>query len=274
MHKGRIAVMFAGQGKPDRDVLAPSGVTRPDAASGAELGLRIFAASVEAYTHLLHSGVAPHVLIGHGFGEIAALVAAGAFSMSEGAEIVDARCSALAEAGSTRYSMAAIQASPEQIEKLLSLLRSDAVSVAAENSSHETVIVGPWPVVEAAADLAAAVNFAVVPLKCQGAPHQPLACERRAAMTSALRHIVQRPLHTPVFSPLKGRLYRDSDLLVDCLAQQLGERIRFAGAIAKLVRDGVSLVVECGPLRGLAENLDCDSVADTEFCRAWEQEVA
>ena len=201
-------------------------------------------------------------------------MAAGAFSLSEGAEIVAARCAALAHAATIRYGMAAIQASARQVETLLTLLHSDGVSVAAENSSHETVIVGPRSVVWAAADLAAAVNFAVAPLRCNGAPHRPLTAERRAAMTSTLGHIVQRPLHTPVFSPLRRRLYRGSDVLIECLAEQLGERIRFAAAITRLVRDGVSLVVECGPLRGLAENLDCRTVTDTELCRTWTQEVA
>jgi acyl transferase domain-containing protein len=266
--------MFAGQGKPDGSVFTPSASTESEIHQGTALALRIYRASIDAYTDLLSRGVTPHVLIGHGFGEIAALVAGGAFSVSEGAELVVARCCALAHPATMRYCMTAIHASPAQVEALLRLLPSAAVSVAAENSSHESVIVGPLQAVWAVADLAAAVNLPVVQLRSDGAPHRPLPDERTTAMASTVRHIVQRPLHTPVFSPLRGRLYCDSDGLIDCFAEQLRTRIRFADAIAMMVRDGVSLVIECGPLRGLADHLDCETVSDTEFCRALVREIA
>ncbi|MQA31687.1 MAG: acyltransferase domain-containing protein [Luteitalea sp.] len=284
MHANQIAVMFPGQGVLDAGVIERSSAAsaEPEPAPRSPSALRaagsaarepehpevpIYRASLAAYSRLQHAGVVPDVLIGHGFGEIAALVVAGAFSMSAGAEIVAARSGALGDAVAERYGMASIQGSRRQVSILLKLLETDGVSLAAENSSHESVIVGPPPALWAAADLAAALDIPFVLLKTNRAPHRRLMNETRATLTSALRHVVRRPLQYPVFSPLRGRPYCDSDDLIDCLAQQLVEPIRFADAVAHLVRDGLSLMVECGPLRGLASTLDCHAVADTAFCR-------
>jgi acyl transferase domain-containing protein len=234
----------------------------------------IYLASLAAYLRLEHAGVAPDVLIGHGFGEIAALVVAGAFSMSEGAEIVAARSQALAGAAAARFAMASIEGTRRQVRTLLTLLDAESVSIAAENSSHQSVIVGPPAALWAAADLAAALDISFSPLKTSRAAHHPLMKATRATITSTLQHIVPRRLQVPVFSPLRGRLYREGDDLIDCLAEQLVSPIRFADAVGQLTRDGLSLMIECGPLRGLASTLDCNAVADTVFCRKLHPTVA
>ncbi len=110
MHDDKIAVIFAGQGVlervPDR---APSRLAIParfathrrQAPAARQPGhpwaldSMIYKASIAAYRRLQDAGLQPHALVGHGFGEIAAVVAAGAFAVSEGAEIVSARWNAL-----------------------------------------------------------------------------------------------------------------------------------------------------------------------------------
>src|SRR5215470_8764743 len=62
----------------------------------AELAqLAIFGASVATHRVLVDLGAKPDLLVGHSFGEMAALVAAGAFSLTEGARLVCDRCEAL-----------------------------------------------------------------------------------------------------------------------------------------------------------------------------------
>ena len=62
--------------------------------------------------------------------------------------------------------------------------------------------------------------------------------------------------------------------LYGVLAEQLAAPIRFGDAVARLVAGGTSLIVECGPLRGLGASLDCRTIEDTTFCRMSAQEVA
>src|SRR5260370_28714003 len=71
------------------------------------LQLAIYGISVSMYRVLALQGLNPDVLVGHSFGEIAALVCAGSFSISLGAEIVIERTAALAKLATNGGDMAA-----------------------------------------------------------------------------------------------------------------------------------------------------------------------
>jgi [acyl-carrier-protein] S-malonyltransferase len=68
--------------------------------------------------------------------------------------------------------------------------------------------------------------------------------------------VTSKPPHTPVFSPILGRFYRDSDDLAECLALQLMLPVRFAEAVRQLSSEGIRTFTVCGPLRGLEECLE------------------
>ncbi len=163
--------------------------------------------------------------------------------------------------------MASVGMSPAEARTFAGMLHNRGVSVAVENSSRNSVIVGPAPALATAARLAATLGVSFTPLRATHAPHCALQGEAPALMRRQLEHVVQRRIHVPVFSPLRGRFYRDSDDLIGCLAEQLGAPIRFADAVARLLDEGITTVVECGPLRGLAATLDCHAVPDAELCR-------
>ena len=56
-----------------------------------------------------------------------------------------------------------------------------------------------------------------------------------------------------MYSPLRRRLYRDSDDLIAGLGEQLAVQIGFFDAMAQIACDAETLVIECGPLHGLAD---------------------
>jgi acyl transferase domain-containing protein len=227
--------------------------------------LNIYAASLAAFERLTGSGAVPHALVGHGFGEIEALVAAGAVTVDEGAQIVAARHAALT--GSRwRYTLASIRASSSKVASFLELLEDPQVSIAVENSSRHTVIVGPEWTIARAADMARQLGLVLTKLKTVVAPHGPHMKGAAAQMADRLRHLSPRELRIPVYSPLRRRFFLDGDDLIGAVAEQLTEPLRFADAVRQLAGE-VSLFVECGPLRGLAGTLDCASIADTEFDR-------
>jgi acyl transferase domain-containing protein len=232
----------------------------------ARLELSIYAASIAAFQRLSRQGAEPRALVGHGFGEIAALVSAGGFTVAEGAEIVAARHLAI-RSSSRRYALASLQASASRVALFLELLQDGQVSIAAENSSRHTVIVGPERAIAGAAALASQLGLPLERLKTIGAPHCAHLKAAAAQMIDRLRHITPRSLRLPVYSPLRSRFFEDSDDLAACIAQQLVEPLRFADAVRHLATGERWLFVECGPLRGLASTLDCASIADTDFAR-------
>src|SRR5689334_16527821 len=108
MHRSKSAVVFAGQGalltspfttgqmgEEFRRVLEDIGPLGAQCAAPEGVALLVFAASVAHYRVLRARGVRASVLIGHGMGELMALVSAGALTAQQGAEIVVQRRSAL-----------------------------------------------------------------------------------------------------------------------------------------------------------------------------------
>lgn len=236
----------------------------PRGHAAGNLDLLIFVASVAAYKRLQHEGVGSRVLIGHGFGEIAALVAADALSLRDGGEIVARRFMALASR-KARSVMAAVKISPSKLTTFLRILKDSSVSVAVENSSTESVIVGPGTGIAAAEDLARLLGIPFQRLKTTCGPHQASMAGIKEDLVRSLSRVARRPLRSPVYSPLLGRPFWDGDDFVAILAEQLVQPLRFADAVKRLVADGVTLFIECGPLRGLAAELDCTAIADTRF---------
>jgi acyl transferase domain-containing protein len=279
LHADRIALLFAGQGVLERERAAPpaeqpaarvspgSGTRDGESAHRFSPDMAVYLGSLAACSRVCEAGVKPAVLVGHGFGEIAALVAAGAFSTCEGARIVSARSRVLAGSGTSRCRMAALHGDRGDVRILLDLLEGDGVSLAAENSPTHHVIVGPDAGMTTALEMAKVLNIRAMLLRATQGPHRAALGHVKAALLSELKDLRQRRLSLPVYSPLLDRHYADGDDVIECLADQLACPIRFADTVSHLTRDGITLFVECGPLRGLAATLGCRATTDVEYCR-------
>jgi acyl transferase domain-containing protein len=283
MVQSRTAVLFPGQGSLSRSTFARADVQRyfrevleeigsaagdcrpraqspqagevlsnhlPDAPHS--LAISIFAASVAQYRLLEDQGLRPVVMIGHGFGEIIALVCAGALSPAQGAEIVSERAAVLNECSTHAGGMLVARTTKPLADTLVELAGSENAAVAAENSPTEVVISGTAAGIERIERFARYLGIAVTRLRA----YWPLHC--RAVMMLAatelkkrLSHLSSQPLRVPVFSPTLGRCYGDADNLTGMLSGQLALPVRFADAIRYLLSTGVEAFIECGPLYGL-----------------------
>ncbi len=213
----QIAVLFPGQGSLDRAGFQAYQDTCPEMASmfaevddvarqfwraplartlsggqpGGGLDLLIFLASVVGYNRLQREGVRPRALVGHGFGEIAALVAADALSLRDGAEIVARRFNALASRR-TQCLMGSVNLSPSASITFLRILNDSRVSVAVENSSTETVLVGHRAGIAAAEHLARMLGIRFRRLKVTCGPHQRSLRGITAALVRKVEHVTRR----------------------------------------------------------------------------------
>ncbi|MFF2661486.1 acyltransferase domain-containing protein [Kitasatospora sp. NPDC058032] len=221
------------------------------------LQLAIYAASTAAYGVLRARGLCPKVLVGHSLGEIAALVAAGAFSPAEGAEIVCHRSIALREAGSGEAGsgdayMAAVGTDADRAQKLVDLVGDPLSGIAVENHDGQTVLSGRAEALDAIGRLAAVLKTDFARLKSPYAFHSPLLGPAAEKFAERIADIRQRPLRTAVHSPILGRAYEDGDRLTELLAGHFTTRVRFADTVRELAAGGVSVFVESGALDALS----------------------
>jgi malonyl CoA-acyl carrier protein transacylase len=226
----------------------------------ALLQLAIFAISIAAYRELESRGVRPDVLLGHSFGEIAALTCADAMSIEQGAEIVCDRTQVLEATAPRNGRMAALSAGPDTLKAMLTVWieqhpgveQTARIAIAVENHDQQTVVSGPEQ------ELSAFVASCGGKLSAHwlnapyGFHHPALAPAATAFATLLAKHTINFP-RRPVYSPILGRYYRPSDDIREHLAQHFIMPVAFSTAIRQIQSDSVSAFIECGALDGLTK---------------------
>ena len=229
--------LVAAASPPERQALADAS---PDL---QQLG--IFLTGV-AVAHLLEGhGVRPDLLLGHSFGELAALAAAEVFDATTGFEIVCQRVLAL-RAVPTPGSMAALSCGPDRAAELLRGFANPALEIAVLNHPRQTVVSGPRRDLEALASFLSAHGVSLTHLKSRypfHSSHLAVAVDRFAA---SLRVYEFAPARVPVHLAMEGRTYSPGLDLPALLAAQLTRRLDFAGAVRGLHAAGYRRFLEAG----------------------------
>jgi acyl transferase domain-containing protein len=215
--------------------------------------MMIYTISLAVYRVLQAQGLQPSVLMGHSFGEIAALVAGGWFSVEQGAEIVLHRTAALQALGKAEGYMAALATDRSRAEKILDLAGGKETAIASENHSGQTVISGRHADMDRCMEIAKLLQISFVKLNSPYPFHSPLLKAACADYASRIRHIEAKQGQVPVFSPILNRYYDAKDVLSDCLAEHLVTPVNFATGVQRLYKDGVRVFVESGALTALTK---------------------
>ncbi len=207
--------------------------------------LAIFGSSVAVHRILVAQGMRPYVLVGHSFGEMAALVAGGVFTLEDGVHLACARAQALKE-GEGKGAMAAIGANETVTRHLIGALDDPDLAVACLNAPQQTVISGPNAAIDRAGKAAAALDLFFARLRLPYASHHPAARRAMVAFRDLIAGVPQHPLDIPVFSPVQGRRYTDADDIKASIAECLIRPVKFVDTVRQLHSEGVTRFVECG----------------------------
>ena len=262
MNRTESVILFPGQGVLEGSMFRSGALGAryrqaiEEAGAADSVDLFVLAGSVAHYRALYARSGPPATIVGHSFGELVALVCAGAFTVSQGAEIARQRAAVLDEYQSEPGGMLSLVTTRPTAERLIWLAGACRTAIAAENAPAEIVISGTLPGIASVRDRARAEGIATAPLKARWALHcpQPMLAAT-FELVKRLRGLAPRPLAVPVFSPILGRYYGRTDDLTEWLARHLMLPVRFADAIRFLMVGGVRSFVECGPLRGLARSV-------------------
>ncbi|WP_216216733.1 acyltransferase domain-containing protein [Amycolatopsis aidingensis] len=214
------------------------------------LQLAIFGVSVATHEVLLRLGGEPDLLLGHSFGEMAALVAAGAFDLADGAQLVCARCAALRD-WEGRGMMAAIGTHEAAARHLAGLLDEPGLVVGCHNAPRQSVLSGPVPAIDRAERVAGALELPYARLQLPYASHHPAMRPAVPVFRELMDGVRQRQLRLPVYSPIHHRHYTDEDDLKQELAECLVLPVDFVRAARDLHARGYTRFVEAGALNAL-----------------------
>ncbi|MCU0356350.1 MAG: ACP S-malonyltransferase [Cyclobacteriaceae bacterium] len=239
------SIMFAGTA----DELKQTRVTQP----------AIFIHSAAAA--LTHPGFKPDMVAGHSLGEFSALVANRALSFEDGLKLVYQRAMAMQKACEINPStMAAILGLDDHVvEEVCASISNEIVVAANYNCPGQLVISGSMKGIDIACEkLKAAGAKRALPLQVGGAFHSPLMQPAREELASAIEDTHFSNPVCPVYQNVNALPSTDIMAIRKNLIDQLTAPVRWTQTVQRMVADGATTFVECGPgkvLQGLVKKI-------------------
>ncbi|MGW0481297.1 ACP S-malonyltransferase [Nonomuraea sp. NPDC003214] len=179
----------------------------------------------------LSARLTPYAIVGQSFGEIAALVCAGAFDVADGARAVRALNAAFRQVEGRGAMVLLPELGEEACLRLLDRARLPELRLACVNAPDQTIVSGPVEAVEA---LLAFGGTPMTRLAVPYASHHPALGAVAGRFLRGLRPLRQRPLRVPVHSPVHGRAYDDGEDLRRALAGCVTQPVRLPETLRRL----------------------------------------
>ncbi len=208
-------------------------------------------------------GAQPVALAGHSLGEYAALVAAGALSLKDGAHLVRIRGQLMQDAAPAGTgAMAAVLGADDALVEAVCAEASGAQVVvpANYNSPGQIVIGGDAVAVDTALALLQEKGVRkAVKLAVSVPSHTPLMREAANRLAETMAGLRWQAPSLPVVQNVDAKVHGDVDAIRDALVRQLYLPVQWTGCVQALAARGIGRIGECGPgkvLAGLVKRID------------------
>jgi acyl transferase domain-containing protein/acyl carrier protein/NAD(P)-dependent dehydrogenase (short-subunit alcohol dehydrogenase family) len=212
-------------------------------------------------------GIAPDLVLGHSYGEFAAIYAAGALDLETAARLTKARCEGIVTFASNGSGMLATDAPQDVIERVSSRI-SRELYAANYNAPDQTVIGGKREHLNTLATALQAESHQARVLPVPAAFHTPLMAGASRLLEEGLRGAAVQKPQVALFSTVTNALVRDAADIRRNLGSQLTTPVRYCQLIEQLAAEQPTVFVEVGPqqtLTRLNRRIVSDS-ADTVAC--------
>jgi [acyl-carrier-protein] S-malonyltransferase len=209
-------------------------------------------------------GAQPALFAGHSLGEYAALVAAGALSLHDGAKLVRLRGQLMQDAAPAGTgAMAAVLGAEDALvlEVCTQASGGNEIVVPANfNSPGQIVIGGHAAAVDRALALLAERGVRkAVKLAVSVPSHTPLMREAANRLSEAMNAMAWSSPDRPVVQNVDAEVHDSVQAIRDALVRQLYLPVQWTSCVQALAARGVVRIAECGPgkvLTGLIKRID------------------
>jgi acyl transferase domain-containing protein/acyl carrier protein/NAD(P)-dependent dehydrogenase (short-subunit alcohol dehydrogenase family) len=199
--------------------------------------------------------------IGHSYGELTALSAAGMYNAETCHRLSRIRGELMAAGKGDRGSMLAVVMSYKQVESLLKENNIELV-IANHNSLTQVVLSGATDQVDAFTKIAKIEKIRAIKLPVAAAFHSPFVADAAKPFADALAPFEFVKNTYQVLSNTTTDAYpEDSDAAKQLLANQLASPVRFVEQVERLYAEGITTFIEVGPgktLTGLIKSILAD----------------
>ncbi|MCZ2810766.1 ACP S-malonyltransferase [Modestobacter sp. VKM Ac-2979] len=200
---------------------------------------------------LASAGLQPVAVAGHGVGEYAALVAAGALRLDQVVDLVDCRAEMLAHGPrpSTAGMAAVVGPGAGEVAQAVvaDLGTTSGLAIAAYDGPSQVVLSGWCPELAHAREVVVAAGLDLVRLPGRAAGHGPLVQSIADRLAPSFDELDWSVPDVPVLSNVDARPSRDPEHLARCLQEHLTSPVQWEATAHALVADaGATWVVEVG----------------------------
>lgn len=203
----------------------------------------------------------PDMVAGHSLGEFSSLVANKTLSFEDALKLVSKRALAMQRACEINPSTMAVVLGMDdaKIEEICASIKDEVVVPANYNSPGQLVISGSLKGIEiASAKIKEAGAKRVMTLQVGGAFHSPLMEPAREELARAIETTSFHQPVCPVYQNVNAQPSIDVTAIRKNLIDQLTAPVRWTQSVQKMVADGATHFVECGPgkvLQGLVKKI-------------------
>lgn len=189
-------------------------------------------------------GVEPKVLLGHSIGELVAACFAGVFTLEDGLKVVAARGRFMQNAPGNGV-MYGTNLSGEQLQSYTEAYSN--ISVAAYNSSKQSVISGAKKEVEKVVSQLEKEGVLARKLQVSHAFHSPLMESAKEKFHKVLKSVKFNKPTIPILSNVNGKIADDEILTPTYWSDQLTNPVHFTACVKELSNFKIDTCIEVGP---------------------------
>ncbi|MCD6184220.1 MAG: acyltransferase domain-containing protein, partial [Deltaproteobacteria bacterium] len=221
----------------------------------------IGAVSLAMLRSLQYFGLKPDAAVGHSFGELTALMAAGRIDIKTFFSLAAARGALMAKAGKNKGrdsgAMLAVQAPLEELEELIK--DNPDLVLANKNSINQGVLSGTTAAIDDINKIFKKKGYRAVKLDVSNAFHSVLVADAVEPFLKIVNDINMKSGDIPVYSNTTGLPYpADFQKAKKILGRHPGLPIDFISNIRNMYNDGIRTFIEIGPkavLTGLVKSI-------------------
>jgi len=210
----------------------------------------------------------PDMVAGHSLGEFSALVANKALSFEDALRLVSKRAQAMQRACEINPStMAAILGLDDKVVEDICASIDEVVVAANYNCPGQLVISGTMKGIDIACEkMKAAGAKRALPLQVGGAFHSPLMEPAREELAAAIANTTFSTPLCPVYQNVNASPSISVSDIKENLIAQLTAPVRWTQSVQRMVADGATTFIECGPgkvLQGLVRKIAPEAEASS-----------
>lgn len=194
---------------------------------------------------LIAKGVKPGLLIGHSFGEFAALAISGLLSFDTTIKIICHRIKSIREYGQPGV-MAAVSCGQKKAQELIAQMSTNFPEIAVVNYSKQTIISGNDSSITALEPYCLKQGISVTRLNSRHPYHSQLLQKCVEPFYAAITHFAIQENKYPIYLGTEQTLYDGCINLHQSIAHQLSRPLNFLNALQLAYRHGYMHFIECG----------------------------